>query len=233
MNKEEKRRKLDILYDSEPALTQILTHRILKKHLKNKNILDVGCWTGQFEKLIRNDAKKITGVDPGSEAIEYANALFKKNKNIVFKVGVAQDLPFNNSKFDVVLFIEVIEHLQNNDELRAIQEIRRVLKKKGTLLLTTPHKNLLSILLDPAYFLINHRHYSEKYLVSLLQNNGFEIVNIQKAGGFFSLTAAIIDTLYKHIFGGKFQRPQWLVKKITNEYKHEGYERIIVVAKAI
>ena len=50
-------------------------------------------------------------------------------------------LPFRDAEFDWVLFIEGIEHIP--DRHRALKEVRRVLKPKGTLLLTTP--NLLSV----------------------------------------------------------------------------------------
>ncbi len=54
----------------------------------------------------------------------------------------AEPFPFPSQSFDVVLFCEILEHLQV-DPSAALREIRRVLKDGGTLVLTTPNVNRL------------------------------------------------------------------------------------------
>jgi predicted SAM-dependent methyltransferase len=60
-----------------------------------------------------------------------------------FKRGV-EDTGFKDEFFDVIVFNEVIEHLKK--ESVALDELYRILKPKGTLILTTPHKGLFSFM---------------------------------------------------------------------------------------
>src|SRR5690606_14218866 len=103
-------------------------------------------------------------------------------RDLSFKVGSAERLDFPDDSFDVVVMLEVIEHIPENMEESVIKESFRVLKKNGSLIITTPYHHPISILFDPAYFLIGHRHYSEKYLSDLLERNGFNIKKIYKKG---------------------------------------------------
>ena len=71
---------------------------------------------------------------------------------------------------------EVIEHIPPNNETRARGELARVLKDNGILLLSTPNDHLISILLDPAYFLRGHRHYNISKIKEIIQSTGFVTV---------------------------------------------------------
>ena len=83
-------------------------------------------------------------------------------------------MPFKDSYFDKVIFTEVLEHLKNEE--KAISEISRVLKKGGTLLLTTPNKEVVPL---PPLLNWHVRHYSDKELYNLLKKY-FNEVQISK-----------------------------------------------------
>ena len=73
------------------------------------------------------------GVDISSESVDAVRA-----QGFEAQVSdIAAGLPFANDSFDCVSFCEVIEHLVDPD--RALQEIARVLKIGGTLVITTPN----------------------------------------------------------------------------------------------
>jgi len=56
--------------------------------------------------------------------------------------------------------LDVLEHIPAEDELKTLSEIRRViLSGSGRFAISVPNKTFLSILLDPAFLLISHRHY--------------------------------------------------------------------------
>jgi len=63
------------------------------------------------------------------------------------------------------------------------KEVFRVLKPGGRFYLSTPYSNVFSRFLDPAWWFINHRHYSANDLFGLANNNGFSIERISINGG--------------------------------------------------
>ena len=80
---------------------------------------------------------------------------------------------------------DVIEHLSSSDEIPALEEIYRVLKIGGELVLSTPNDILLYTVLDIARYIMTHRHYKKDYICHLLENCGFEIESAFTAGGYW------------------------------------------------
>ena len=76
----------------------------------------------------------------------------------------ATHLPFRSECFWEIMFTEVLEHVPQGSETRVLLELKRVLKKDGQIILSTPNKTWLAILLDPMVLLIRHRHYSIREL---------------------------------------------------------------------
>lgn len=116
-----------------------LARKILKK-IEFENCLDVGCASGYMTSEISKSFPKgqYFGIDIYDKAIEYAK---RKYPNIKFKVASASQLPFKDESFDLILFYETIEHVENPKE--CLMEIRRVLKKGGRLILTMDSGSLL------------------------------------------------------------------------------------------
>lgn len=116
-----------------------LAKKILK-NIKFKNCLDVGCASGFMVSEIASTFSKANyfGIDIYDEAIEYAR---KTYPFIKFKVASASKLPFRSNDFDLILFYETIEHVENPRE--CLSEIKRVLKKNGILILTMDSGSLL------------------------------------------------------------------------------------------
>ncbi|GIW02856.1 class I SAM-dependent methyltransferase [Roseiflexus sp.] len=100
--------------------------------------LDVGCGNGAYTLAIGSEAALVWGVDIDQHWLNE----FIRHPQIKPTIGVGQAdgawLPFQNAAFDVVFCIETIEHV--TDERAVLREIRRVLRKDGTLLLTAPNK---------------------------------------------------------------------------------------------
>jgi len=230
---ESERRQIQIQIASKPSIDHKPSFNFTKPYIKNKNVLDVGCWSGQYEMLAKDYVKNIVGIDPGKEAIKFANKNLSKYKNITFRVGRAEKLEFSNNSFDTVVMLAVLEHLPINSEKKALEEIYRVLKPNGYLILSTPSKNIFSILLDPAYFLIGHRHYSLKQLSDFLNKTSFKINKVRYIGGFAHLITHNIEMICKHVFKRIFNRPKWLRRRIENEFKNRGFSEIIVAAQKI
>ena len=124
---------------------------------EGSRVLDVGCNSGEFMKLLK-DGKKcdVTGVDVSDPVLELA-----REKGLVAIKADAEAMPFDDHSFDVVILREVLVHLL--DPVKALKEIRRVLKPSGFLLGSAPHANLERQVWDDKR--LHHRYYDEKTLL--------------------------------------------------------------------
>ncbi len=101
------------------------------------SVLDVGCGAGVdtlFAAMLAGPAGKAVGIDLVPEMLERAGQNLRKTslQNVEFKEGSAEDLNFPDGSFDVVISNGVINLVQ--DKTRALEEIFRVLKPKGRLM---------------------------------------------------------------------------------------------------
>lgn len=73
--------------------------------VRGKRVLDLGCGDGRFALGVAPLASSVDGLDPDSDAIERARSNARKEgaRNVRFKVGAAQDLPYPDAAFDVVI----------------------------------------------------------------------------------------------------------------------------------
>jgi ubiquinone/menaquinone biosynthesis C-methylase UbiE len=201
---------------------------ITKKYIKGKKILNVGSWTGPYEILIYKHASSITSTDIEEKALR----VLKKNLPLVTTVkAYSHSLPFKDNSFDVVTFWDVIEHIPIGYELATLLEIKRVLKNGGVFFLATVNKNFWSNLLDPAYWLAGHRHYTEQQLLRMLADAGFESEKVFKVGSFFCSFYAISFYIFKHIFRRAMPNIAWVEKKMEKSIASPGYIQVVIRAK--
>ena len=199
-----------------------------KKYIENKNVLDVGSWTGPFETLIYGLAREITAVDVEEKALK----VLKRNLPKVNCIKAqSHKLPFKSETFDVVTFLDVIEHIPIGFEPASLKEISRVLKKGGFLFLATVNKNFFSDLLDPAYWLAGHRHYTQRDLTRFLEDAGFKVEEVKRTGSFFSSFYALSFYFFKHVLRMKMPEVSWVEKKMEEDISSPGYIQIVMRAK--
>lgn len=103
--------------------------------LPKGKILDLGCGDGDYSKRLKD-----LGFDVIAGDIDLVR--FKYKNEIEFEhCDITKELPFADNTFDYVLMAEVVEHLRN--PYTVIPEINRIIKKNGSLILSTP--NILSL----------------------------------------------------------------------------------------
>ncbi len=147
----------------------------IAKYIKGKKegrVLDVGCAYGYLLERFPNSWQKF-GIDISGYAIEKAK---KKLPAANFFVKDAQEnLPFEEGFFDVILLIDVLEHLQAPE--LALKNIYKVLKGGGILYIATPNLNRLRrILLSYGDRKEHHiSMFSHLELNGLLISLGFQI----------------------------------------------------------
>ena len=119
-----------------------------------ESVLDVGCGTGTLAIAAKRrvgDAGRVDGVDASPEMIQRAVKKSKRaHSGASFRVAHAESLPFETSHFDVVLSTVMLHHLRRDVRAQAIQEMRRVLKPGGRILIvdfgkrTAEHRGLMA-----------------------------------------------------------------------------------------
>ncbi|MBI4091745.1 MAG: class I SAM-dependent methyltransferase [Candidatus Levybacteria bacterium] len=201
-----------------------------KDYIKGKRVLDVGSWTGPFEILIYNLAKEITAVDIEGRALKVLKRNLPKVKTVK---ALSHRLPFADRTFDVVCFFDVIEHIPAGYELATLIEVNRVLKKGGYLFIATVNKNFWSDLLDPAYWLAGHRHYTKDHLRLLLSDSGFSVEKVKITGSFFTSSYAISFYFFKHILHIKMPTIGFIERKMERDMTSPGFTQISIRAKKI
>jgi len=150
----------------ERLVTQI-TNETMIEHLhryalamelaKEKRVLDIASGEGYGSNLLSVVAESVVGVDISEEAIKHAKAKYVR-KNLLYMNGSASSIPLESNQFDLVVSFETIEHHEKHNEM--IQEIKRVLKPNGVLIISSPDKLNYSDI--PGY--ANPYHPKELYL---------------------------------------------------------------------
>ena len=201
---------------------------ISKDYIKDKNVLDIGCWVGGYELLINEYACQITAIDIEERALAVAKKSFP---NIIFLKASVLELPFPDDSFDVVTMWAVIEHIPKGTEIKALKEINRVLKKNGIFCLNTMNNHWLSKLLDPAYFLKDHRHYNIKILEEMLYCTGFKIIKTFINGKLLTPIYLNIFYFFKHLLKRKMPRLKIIEDWQMKEYYQEGFNEINIISQ--
>ena len=175
-------------------------------------VLDLGIGLGYLALPMRKYYRhEVTGVDhPARKFLtKELKDLFQKNQIRLVLADMAKKLPFGDESFDIVVFSEVLEHLTLSAIDVVLNEIHRVLKKGGILLLSTPnlfslsHRIKFAMGIDLGYTLDlnakegtnDHlREYSARELGYLLHKHGFAVIRIKFDN--FSYNNKAIDIIH-------------------------------------
>ncbi|MBI2641191.1 class I SAM-dependent methyltransferase, partial [Candidatus Roizmanbacteria bacterium] len=159
-------------------LEKIETIRRLTKKSK-PYILDVGCGWGEFEEGLEKETIPYLGIDTNNEAIEIC-----KKKGLNCQHITLEKLALNqkDGNFDAVTLFQVIEHIK--DPLRLLSVARKLLRKDGMLLITTPNNDSplrkimgkrWSVYNEPSHFVF----YNKKTLERLLKKAEFNNIKVK------------------------------------------------------
>jgi ubiquinone biosynthesis O-methyltransferase len=113
-----------------------LTEQVLQQIIKDKKILDVGCGEGFGSHFFSMLGANVVGIDLHEGIITYANEKYSK-KNCTFQVMDVTNLSFQDNSFDIVIGMDILEHIEKPEKL--INELTRVSKPKAKIFLLTPN----------------------------------------------------------------------------------------------
>ena len=109
----------------------------------NLDILDIGCGGGLLSEPMSRLGGNVSGIDIVEKNINVAKTHSEEqNLEINYKMTTAEELAVGKKKFDVILNMEVIEHV--SDLNLFIESCEKLLKKNGLLFFATLNRNLLS-----------------------------------------------------------------------------------------
>lgn len=198
---------------------------------KKDIVLDLGCGPGQSSIKASRAAKKIVAVDIDPALIRFAkeSAQDLKIKNLTFETAnLEKKLKYKKNYFDKIIFLDVLEHLNNRDLI--LKEIHRILKKGGLLLLGVPNsetswkENQRSVGIcsfsDPDHKI----EFSQKEITNLLKRHKFEVKEISYSTfdtayrGLYDLIGAVSTSAYRKI-------SNWRQKKANlNPMEASGFQ---------
>jgi ubiquinone/menaquinone biosynthesis C-methylase UbiE len=128
------------------TLIRNLEWNSFKKHIKKgDSFLDLGCGAGHNLMKAEEEFKcSIFGVDP--EPGRHGVGRFSKSSNTKIIKGYAEQIEFEDEKFNVILCSHVLEHVKNEE--KSLKEMSRTLKNNGVLIIGMPTATmcLISIL---------------------------------------------------------------------------------------
>jgi ubiquinone/menaquinone biosynthesis C-methylase UbiE len=169
-------------------------------------ILDVGCGTGSYIIALSKNNRTCFGIDSLYEvSLIKAQQNQKDEKvNIPLVQGVSEYLPFEDRKFDMVLHLSTLQHV--DDQHKTLFEIKRVLKGNGHLVVSVPlSKNIFTLFRNPRKPEYVTKVFNIAELKKVLTENGFELQKIRGCGFFPPFMHKILLVCY-YLFGEKITR---------------------------
>ena len=103
-----------------------------------RRVLDVACGEGYGSALLARSAAHVTGVDVSPEAVGHATRAYAALANVRFACASCTRLPLADASIDVAVSFETLEHIAAHDDF--LDELARVLRPGGVLLLSCPNK---------------------------------------------------------------------------------------------
>ncbi|MFH0836628.1 MAG: methyltransferase domain-containing protein [Candidatus Aenigmatarchaeota archaeon] len=116
--------------------------RQLSKEWKPGLLLDVGCGIGTWMIPFIKNGFECIGIDISPKVIEFAKKYAKKHKTeLKLKTANMLELPFDDDKFDYVISVAAIHHLDSRKKrVKALSEMKRVLKPDGKMFIAVWNK---------------------------------------------------------------------------------------------
>ena len=185
-------------------LYQLVKGYTLNKKLKlinsfkteNKNLLDVGCGTGDFLLVCKKNGWSVTGVEPNKNAKNLAESKLAINRTSIIYSELEE---INSIKFDVITLWHVLEHVPNLSAY--ISKLKSLLKPNGVLLIAVP--NFKSYDAEyykqfwAAYDVPRHLwHFSKRAIQLLFSEEKMDVVKIHPMK-FDSFYVSLLSEKYK------------------------------------
>lgn len=144
-------------------------------------VLDIGCATGNFLRILKNKGWQTFGIEPHVTYSDYA-----KEQGLDIFTGTLDEKEFGEEAFRVITLFHALEHLSN--PLDSLLKIKRWLVPGGLCFIEVPNLNCLRRSMDKTYyqahFQENHNYiFSKHTLKRMLEEAGFKVLQLRTSGG--------------------------------------------------
>jgi 2-polyprenyl-3-methyl-5-hydroxy-6-metoxy-1,4-benzoquinol methylase len=149
------------------------------RQIMNKKVLDIGCFTGDFLKILKDRGADVYGLELQAEAVEIAN---RSLDGRVYKADLLKK-EFPQIEYDIVTMLGLIEHVV--DPLELIDRAVALLSKGGIIMIQTPDSSSWPARVLkahwPPYAPVEHIHlFSKESLTRLLRQRGFTTIEFHR-----------------------------------------------------
>jgi ubiquinone/menaquinone biosynthesis C-methylase UbiE len=160
------------------------------KMSNGKDILEVACGSGTGLDFLSQDATSVVGCDIDQALVDIAASNHLDNHKVKVLQCDAQNLPFDDNTFDMVLLYEAIYYLPNVNEF--LEETKRVLRPGGEIIIVTVNREWHGFNQSP----FSVKYYSVNELTSLFKQNNItpsvKLAYFDEPGGASSAIISII-----------------------------------------
>lgn len=157
--------RLDTTILNADTILHLHRYAIAMEYVEGKRVLDIASGEGYGTNLLSKFASFVYGVDIDNNAINLAQTKYNKD-NIEFITGSTSEIPLKDNSIDIVVSFETIEHHDQHEKM--LEEIRRVLRPEGLLIISTPDKHF--------YTEVN-KHFNEFHVKELYKVEFVELIN--------------------------------------------------------
>jgi len=176
---------INLSYEYEVLRTFALTHNyniwifnLLKPFLRG-SVSEVGCGIGNLTRYFLQYSNKLTCIDKSPVFIKHMEIDYPKVNFYIADIS-EEDILNLGKKFDTVICVNVLEHVQSDE--KALANMFKLLLPKGDLLLFVPALDQIYGTLDEQ--LGHFRRYNKKILTEKISNAGFRIKKISYSNFF-------------------------------------------------
>jgi SAM-dependent methyltransferase len=103
-----------------------------------REVVDVACGEGYGSALLARGATRVTGIDVSAQAVDHARRAYAEVPNLRFVRASCAALPLAAASADLAVSFETLEHI--GEQERFLDELARVLRPDGVLVLSCPNK---------------------------------------------------------------------------------------------
>lgn len=214
-------------YIEKPAIISLI-----KKDVRGKSVLDLGCGSGPFVKeLFSLGVKSVKGLDLSKELIKIAR---ENNPRAEFSTGDARKTPYKNGEFEIVVSSLMAHYFKDLNPL--FSEVSRILKNRGLFVFSMHHPvmevssrlNLRRVegsLLNPYFhnkkyvWTLNNKmkmiayHHTFENIINSLSRSGFVIENVLEPQ-----PPKNVEKIDKNIYKRANRRPSFLLIRARKKW---------------